>query len=188
MEHGEQLVEQARGRSVVDPQPHHAQRDPRGHRRQVVHGLEHRLQLFTKGHKHNCHRKREQQRNRHHHRGVNQGVLHGFPEQLVLKGGCIIFQPHKIRAEGLVIFQAGLQRRKQRIDRKHHKEHQGHRNEQVPPQIVVCEKAPPAAQCGPAGPVAAHRALFCGSPRARTLIFHSKAPPVNHENRKKRPA
>lgn len=90
MEEGEQLVEQAGGRGIVDPQPHHRKRDAGGNGGQVVHGLKDRLQLLFKGHDKDGHREGDQQRKRHDHGGVDQRIFEGLPEQSVGEGGLSI--------------------------------------------------------------------------------------------------
>ena len=140
MEEGEQLVEQAGGRGIVDPQPHHRKRDAGGNGGQVVHGLKDRLQLLFKGHDKDGHREGDQQRKRHDHGGVDQRIFEGLPEQSVGEGGLVVLQADKVRAEGFVILQAGDDSRDQRVDGKHQKEDDGNADERIAPQIIVGEK------------------------------------------------
>ena len=147
VEEGEQLVEQAGGRGIVDPQPHHRKRDAGGHGGQVVHCLEHRLQLLFKGHDQDGHSKGDQQRKRYDHHGVDQRVFQRLPEQRVGKGGLVVFQANKIRAEGFVILQAGNDSGDQRVDGKHQEKDDGRPNKRIAPQVIVGKKGFLARLC-----------------------------------------
>ena len=148
-EKAQQPVEDALGRGVIQPQPHHGQRHAGGDAGQVVHGLENGLGLLSKGKDHHRNAEGDQQRQRNHNGGVDDRVEGRLIEEVefgVFQGVGIVFQAHILGAEGLVVKEAGVNCADHGIQGENAENDHGGGNKNVSPQILVGEPELPAAQ------------------------------------------